>query len=49
MHGKTITSFLPVTYVSGIFVGSHKNLAALTKGAYAIYMAFKSAHSMFTM
>ena len=41
MNGKSITSFLPVTYFSGTFVGSHKNWETLTKEAYAIYMTFK--------
>ena len=33
VEGKTITTDLPVAYVSGLFRGSHLNWAALTKEA----------------
>ena len=36
---KNVTN--PITYVSGLFQDSQLNLAALTKGAYTIYMAVK--------
>ena len=41
MKGKEIKSFLPITYVSEIFVSYQKNWATLTKEAYGIYMTFK--------
>ena len=31
----------PITYMSGLFKGSHMNWACLTKEAYAIYMSIK--------
>ena len=40
MNGKNIKPFLPVTNVSGIFIGSQKNWATLTEEAYAMYMTF---------
>ena len=41
IEGKAITTDHPVAYVSGLFRGSQINWAALTKEAYAIYMAVK--------
>ena len=41
VEGKTITTDIPVAYVSGLFRGSQLNWAALTKEAYAIYMSVK--------
>ena len=41
IEGKAITTDHPVVYVSGLFRGSQINWAALTKEAYAIYMAVK--------
>ena len=38
---NTIILQHPITYVSGLFQGSQSNWAALTKEAYAIYMAVK--------
>ena len=38
---KTVTTDHPVAYVSGLFRGSQLNWAALTKGAFAIYMFLK--------
>ena len=38
---KEITINHPITFVSGLFKGSQLNWAALTKEAYAIYMAVK--------
>ena len=40
MVSKTI-SFLPITYISGAFVGSQKNWGTFMKETYAINMAFK--------
>ena len=37
--GKTVSHQHPITYVSGLFQGSHVNWVALTKGDYAIYMS----------
>ena len=39
MGGNLVTVHHPVTYVSGLFMGSQLNWAALTKEAYAIYMS----------
>ena len=39
IDGKEIMMDHPVSYVSGLFHGSHFNWAALTKEAYAIYMS----------
>ena len=41
VEGKEVTTDHPVTYVSGLFRGSQLNWAALTKEAFAIYMASK--------
>ena len=41
VEGKTITTYHPVAYGSGLFRGSQLNWAALTKEAYAIYMSVK--------
>ena len=38
---KMIMHQHPITYVSGLFQGSQLNWTALTKEAYAIYMAVK--------
>ena len=40
-ENKEITINHPITFVSGLFKGSQLNWAALTKEAYAIYMAVK--------
>ena len=41
VEGKKVTTDHPVAYVSGLFRGSQLNWAALTKGAFAIYMSVK--------
>ena len=41
IDGRSVTTDHPVTFVSGLFRGSQINLAALTKGAFAIYMSVK--------
>ena len=41
ISGKDNTSFLPINYISGPFIGSQKNWVPLTKEAYAICMASK--------
>ena len=40
-ENKEITINHPITFISGLFKGSQLNWAALTKEAYAIYMAVK--------
>ena len=40
-ENKQITINHPITFASGLFKGSQLNWAALTKEAYAIYMAVK--------
>ena len=41
VEGKTVTTYHPVAYVSGLFRGSQLNWAALTKEAFTIYMSLK--------
>ena len=41
IEGKVVTTHHPITYVSGLFRGSHLNWAVITKEAYAIYMSIK--------
>ena len=41
IHGKSITTDHPVTFVSGLFRGSQLNWAALMKEAFSIYMSVK--------
>ena len=40
-ENREITINHPTTYANGLFKGYHLNWAAVTKEAYAIYMAFK--------
>ena len=40
-EGKETKILHPITYMSGLFRGSHINLACITKEAYAIYMSIK--------
>lgn len=40
-NGKETTVLQPITFLSGLFHGSQNNWAALTKEAYAIYIAVK--------
>ena len=41
LEGKEVKILHPITYMSGLFCGSQKNWACLTKEAYAIYMSIK--------
>ena len=41
VKGKVLKELHPITYVSGLFHGSHLNWTALTKEAYAIYLSVK--------
>ena len=41
IDGKTIKILHPISYQSGLFKGSQRNWACLTKEAYAIYMSIK--------
>ena len=41
LEGKEIKILHPITYISGLFRGSHINWACLTKEAYVIYMSIK--------
>ena len=43
IDGKEVTTNHPVSFVSGMFCGSQLNWAAMTKEAYAIYMAVKKS------
>ena len=38
---RKFKSYIPITYMSGLFKGSQMNWACLTKEAYAIYMSIK--------
>ena len=38
---KEVKLLHPITYMSGLFRGSHMNWACLTKEAYAIYISIK--------
>ena len=40
INAEDITSLLPITYISGTFVGSQKYWATLMKDLYPMYMAF---------
>ena len=41
MEEKQVKILHPITYMSGLFIGSQINWACLTKEAYAIYMSIK--------
>ena len=49
MKGKETKSLLPITNVSGTFVGSQKNLTTLIKKAYAVYMGLRNIHTTYMM
>ena len=41
VEGKVLKELHPVTYVNGLFHGSHLNWEALMKEAYVIYLSVK--------
>ena len=49
VNGESVISFLPITYISGTFMGSQKNWSTLTKQVYAIYMSFRNCHTTYKM
>ena len=47
--GRVTTKYMPISFVSGLFRGSQRNWAALTKEAYAIYQSVRKLAMYLTL